>query len=106
MKTMSPLIKPIGGDQRRLGADRGCRPVPPLITRIWFITGDMVFIVRYLHDKTSRASERVRNTSSKCPGTLGKFLEAFGGFESRLEVSVSREPDIGYAALSSGERAI
>ena len=63
----------------------------------------MVFIVRYLHDKTSRASERVRNTSSKCPGTPGKFLEVFGGFENRLEVSVTPQRDI---ACSSGERAI
>ena len=101
MKAMSPLIKSNLGNQRRLRSDHTGLPARARAD-LGFISGDMVFIVRYLHNKTSRTSERIRNTSSKCPGTLGKFLEAFGGFENRLEVSVA---PVTFLAWSSGERA-
>ena len=101
--------KPNPGDQRRhrsapppkdLTPAAADRPRLVLSAATWSSYGCILFI------QTSRTLESLIYVSRKCPGTPGKFLEAFGGFESCLEVSVSREPDIGYAALSSGERAI
>ena len=60
----------------------------------------------FLLIKTSRTLESLIYVSRKCPGTPEMFLEAFGGFESRLEVSVPPVRDSQYAALSSGERAM